>query len=63
MPRKIISDIKIQDKDSETIRISQNILLKVDAGTPSGTPTLLRLISPFGESDGRFVHTPELNSE
>lgn len=26
------------------------------SGTPSGTPTLLRLISSFDESDGRFVH-------
>lgn len=26
-------------------------------GTTSVTPTMLRLISPFGESDGRCVHT------
>jgi len=52
----------MQDKEREIIRISQNILF-ADAGTPSGTPTLLRLISPFGESDGRFVHAPELNSD
>lgn len=28
-------------------------------GATSVTPTLLRLISPFGESDGRYVHTTD----
>jgi len=31
------------------------IMLRIE-GTTSVTPTLLRLISSFNESDGRFVH-------
>ena len=37
----------------------RNICQNIYEGAPSGTPTMLRLISPFGESDGRFVHTSE----
>lgn len=49
----------IEGMNNEIKILSQNILYK---GTPSGTPTMLRLISPFGESDGRFVHTSGHNS-
>lgn len=34
--------------------------LNINLDTPSGTPTLLRLISPDNESDGRYVHNLEL---
>lgn len=34
-----------------------HIFMLYPEGTTSVTPTMLRLISPFGESDGRFVHT------
>jgi len=36
-----------------------NLFLKI----PSGTFTLLRLISNLTESDGRYVHILELNSD
>lgn len=62
-PKKRINVIITIVRVHAVISTSQNIWVAPYAGTPSGTPTLLRLISPFGESDGRFVHALELNSE
>lgn len=53
-----IINFKVQHKQIcylSGVRGGHCIMLYVE-GTTSVTPTLLRLISSFDESDGRFVH-------